>query len=95
VAKLAIEFMEDMTAARPRDEFRFVKAETLAGRIGIDQQGLRQQITRFRRSIEKKFLKAFDVQLADDDVVQNEPGRGYRLNPYLLLAQPGQLRAGT
>jgi hypothetical protein len=92
VAKLAIEFMEDMTAARPRDEFRFVKAETLAGRVGLDQQGLRQQITRFRRSIEKKFLKAFDVQLADDDVVQNEPGRGYRLNPYLLLVQPGQLR---
>ena len=95
VAKLAIEFMEDMTASRPRDEFRFVKAETLAGRVGIDEQGLRQQITRFRRSIEKKFLKAFDVQLADDDVVQNEPGRGYRLNPYLLLVQPGQLRDGT
>jgi hypothetical protein len=95
VAKLAIEFMEDMTAGRPRDEFRFVKAETLAGRVGIGEQGLRQQITRFRRSIEKKFLEAFDVQLADDDVVQNEPGRGYRLNPYLLLAQPGQLRDGT
>jgi 7-cyano-7-deazaguanine synthase in queuosine biosynthesis len=95
VAKLAIEFMEDMTAARPRDEFRFVKAETLAGRLGIDQQGLRQQITRLRRSIERKFLKTIDVQLADDDVVQNEPGRGYRLNPYLLLVQPGQLRDDT
>jgi hypothetical protein len=95
VAKLAIEFMEDMTAARPRDEFRFVKAEPLAGRVGIDEQGLRQQITRFRRSIEKKFLKAFDVQLADDDVVQNDSGRGYRLNPYLFLVQPGQMRDGT
>jgi Queuosine biosynthesis protein QueC len=95
VAKLAIEFMEDMTATRPRDEFRFVTAETLAARVGIDQQGLRQQITRFRRSIEKKFLEALDVQLADDDVVQNEPARGYRLNPYLLLVQPGQLRDGA
>ena len=95
MARLAVEFVEDVKATLPRDEFRFVKAETLARQVGIDQQGLRQQITRFRRTIEKKFLKAFDVQLADDDVIQNHPGRGYRLNPYLLLVQPGQLRDDT
>ena len=56
---------------------------------------MRQRITRFRDTIEKKFLEALDVQLADDDVIQNDPGRGYRLNPYLLLVQPGQLRDDT
>jgi hypothetical protein len=95
VAKLAIEFVDDVAAARPRDEFRFVEAETLADRLRIDQQGLRQRITRFRDTIERRFLETLDVQLSDDDVVQNEPGRGYRLNPYLLLVQLGQLREGT
>ena len=53
---------------------------------------MRQRITRLRDTIEKKFLEALDVQLADDDVIQNDPRRGYRLNPYLLLVQPGQVR---
>jgi 7-cyano-7-deazaguanine synthase in queuosine biosynthesis len=93
VAKLVVEFVEDVKAARPHDEFRFVKATTLAERLGIDQQGLRQQITRFRRSIRRKFLDAVDRELADDDVIQNDPGRGYRLNPYVLLVQPSQISA--
>jgi DNA-binding winged helix-turn-helix (wHTH) protein len=75
------------------DDFRFVKTEDLAGRVGIDQQGLRQRITRLRDAIETKFLEALDVQLTDDDVIQNDPRRGYRLNPYLLLVQPGQVHA--
>ena len=95
VKALAVEFVEDVTSAREPDEFRFVKTEDLADRVGIDQQGLRQRITRFRDTIEKKFLEALDVQLTDDDVIQNDPGRGYRLNPYLLLVQPGQLRDDT
>ena len=95
VKALAVEFKEDVTSTRAPDECRFVEAEILAGRLGIDQQGLRQRITRFRDTIEKRFLVAFDVQLADDDVIQNDPGQGYRLNPYLLLVQPGQMRDTT
>jgi hypothetical protein len=95
VKALAVEFRDDVTSARARDEFRFVEAETLAGRLRIDQQGLRQRVTRFRATVEKRFLEAFDAQLADDDVIQNDPGRGYRLNPYLLLVQPGQVRDNT
>ncbi len=92
VQALAVEFRDDVTSARAPDEFRFVKPEVLADRVGIDQQGLRQRITRLRDTIEKKFIEALDTQLADDDVIQNDPGTGYRLNPYLLLVQPGQVR---
>ena len=92
VHALAVEFVGDVTSAREPDDFRFIKTEDLAGRVGIDQQGLRQRITRLRDTIEREFLEALDVPLADDDVIQNDPGRGYRLNPYLLLVQPGQLR---
>jgi 7-cyano-7-deazaguanine synthase in queuosine biosynthesis len=93
VKALAVEFMEDVRSALGPDDFRFVKTEDLAGRVGIDQQGLRQRITRLRDAIERKFLEALDVQLTDDDVIQNDPRRGYRLNPYLLLVEPGQVHA--
>ena len=95
VNELAVEFVEDVTSARGPENFRFIGTEDLADRVGIDQQGLRQRITRLRDTIERKFLETLDVQLADDDVIQNDPGRGYRLNPYLLLVQPGQVRDNT
>ncbi len=92
VSALAAEFTEDLTLGRSPGEYRFVKAKTLADRLGIGGQDLRQRITRCRRTIEKRFLGTLDVQLTDDDVIQNDPGRGYRLSPYLLLVQPGQMR---
>ena len=89
---LAVEFLDDVRSAQIPEQYRFVETEILADRLGIDQQGMRQRITRFRNIVEQRFLEALDVQLMDGDVLQNEPGRGYRLNPYLLLVQPSQVR---
>ena len=69
-----------------------MKASALAQRLGIDEQSLRQRVLRSRKKIERAFLATFDRQLDRDDVIQNQEWKGYRLNPYLLLLKPAQLR---
>lgn len=95
VRELAREFEEDVNAGRPKEEFRFVLADALSRRLNIDGQGLRQRITRLRKALERNFLKALDVQLDTNDVIENDPWRGYRLNPYLLRVHPAQIRDGS
>jgi hypothetical protein len=95
VRELAREFEEDVNAGRPKEEFRFVLADALSRRLNIDGQGLRQRITRLRKVLERKFLEALDVQLDTNDVIENDPWRGYRLNPYLLRVHPAQIRDGS
>jgi hypothetical protein len=93
--ELVREFEEDINAGRPKEEFRFVLADMLSRRLNIDGQGLRQRITRFRKALERKFLEALDAQLDTNDVIENDPWRGYRLNPYLLRVHPAQIRDGS
>jgi 7-cyano-7-deazaguanine synthase in queuosine biosynthesis len=89
---LTQDFDEDIAAGCSHEAFRFVTANTLSIRLGTDGQVLRQRITRFRKNLEKKFLDALDVQLAGNDVIENDAWSGYRLNPYLLRVQPAQIR---
>jgi 7-cyano-7-deazaguanine synthase in queuosine biosynthesis len=92
VAALCPEFEEDLNTGTFRDQYRFVPAAVLAKRLQINPPSLRQCVSRARRKIERSFLAKFDLQLDADDVIQNKEWKGYRLNPYLLLVKPTQLR---
>jgi hypothetical protein len=92
VRALAKEFEEDIETGVAKDAFRFIGARELTKRLDIDEQSLRQRISRTRKVLEQQFLEACDIQLDDHDVIQNEEWKGYRLNPYLLLVQPTQLQ---
>ncbi len=94
IQALLKEFLEDINAGTPKAEFHFVRADTLAKRLGINEQSLRQRVSRTRTSLEKQFLLAADIQLDDEDVIQNEEWKGYRINPYLLLVKSAQLQNG-
>jgi Queuosine biosynthesis protein QueC len=92
IAALAQEFEADLDAGTFKDQYRFVKASVFAKRLQIDEQSLRQRVSRARKKIEQSFLSTCDLQLDVDDVIQNEEWKGYRLNPYLLLVKPAQVR---
>jgi hypothetical protein len=92
IATLAQSFEEDLDAGTFKEQYRFVKARTLARRLDIDEQSLRQRVSRTRRNLEQTFLTVRNLQLDADDVIQNEGWKGYRLNPYMLLVKPAQLR---
>jgi hypothetical protein len=72
-----------------------VKAADLARRLSVDEQSLRQRVSRTRKSLEDQFLQHCDKQLDLEDVIQNEEWKGYRLNPYLLQVKPGQLQESS
>jgi hypothetical protein len=92
IAALAEEFEADLDAGTFLDHYKFVKASKLARQLHIDEQSLRQRVSRSRKRIEQAFLKTFDRQLDIADIVQNQEWKGYRLNPYLLLVKPPQLQ---
>jgi hypothetical protein len=92
VCALAKEFEEDIESGISKDAFRYVKANELAKRLRVDEQSLRQRVSRTRKTLEKQFLDSCDIQLDLEDVIQNEEWKGYRLNPYLLLVKPAQLQ---
>jgi hypothetical protein len=92
IAALALEFEADLDSGTFKDQHRFVKASALAKRLQIEEQSLRQRVSRARKKIEQSFLRNCDQQLDADDVIENEGWKGYRLNPYLLLVKPAQLR---
>jgi 7-cyano-7-deazaguanine synthase in queuosine biosynthesis len=92
VRALAKEFEEDIEGSVAKDSFRFIGARELSKRLGIDEQSLRQRVSRTRKLLEQQFLKGCDIQLDDHDVIQNEEWKGYRLNPYLLRVKPAQLQ---
>jgi len=37
-------------------------------------------------------LEKLNCQLLPDDIIENQEWKGYRLNPYLVLVNPSQLR---
>ena len=88
---LAKEFEEDIGAAVSKGAFRYVGARQLAKRLDIDEQSVRKRVSHARKTLEQEFLKKSDVQLEEDDIIQTEGWKGYRLNPYLLQVKPQQL----
>lgn len=92
IAGLVEDFEADLDAGTFQDQYRFVKAKTLAKRLRIDEQSLRQRVSRSRKKIEESFLQLFGRQLDAADIIENQEWKGYRLNPYLLLVKAAQLR---
>jgi hypothetical protein len=92
VQALAKEFEEDIATGVAKDAFRFVGARQLTKRLDVDEQSLRKRVSQTRKRLEQRFLEKCDIQLDDDDVIQSEAWKGYRLNPYLLRVNPQQLR---
>jgi 7-cyano-7-deazaguanine synthase in queuosine biosynthesis len=93
ISALAQEFKANLTEGTFNDEYRFVKASTLAQRLGINEQSLRRRVSRARKMIDQLFLDRCGRKLDLEDVIENKEWQGYRLNPYLLLVNPAQLRA--
>ena len=92
VELLAETFSADIDTGTFSDQHRFVTGPILAGRLGIDEPSLRKRISRARKKLTGESLEKLNRQLLPNDVVENQEWKGYRLNPYLLLVNPSQLR---
>jgi hypothetical protein len=91
-------YTQDRDANRPAADCRFVRADRLARRMGVDDETLRARVSRTRKSLKREslkreFLARFGVEPDEHEVIETGNGRGYRLNPHLALVSLGVLAA--
>jgi len=84
IAALLIEFREGQARFLPPADYRYRRSTTLAGDLGISDEHLRRVVLRSRRELRRQYQDKHGASVADDDVIQNIPRRGYRLNPRLV-----------
>jgi hypothetical protein len=92
IAQLLKEFEEDLDSGTFLDQYRFVRAKSLAKRLDISEPSLRKAVMRTRRRIEKEFARQLGQMIDGHDIIENQGWHGYRLNPHLLLVKAIQLR---
>lgn len=64
-------------------EVPFIELWKLAETLEIDEQSLRQRVTRLRKDVAERLAVDQGIILEIDDFVENRPGKGYRLAPAL------------
>jgi len=95
VARLAAQFRADLAAGKSPEEFAYVPTGTLLRDLEIQEHSLGQRVFRTRKELERQFIDAIDYMLDDQDVIQSDRWKGYRLNPYLVLVDVSQLHETT
>jgi hypothetical protein len=76
------------------EHYPFVSSRVLVTRLACDSdETLRRQVLRLRNSIRGLAESAGEPAPDDDAVIENQPGRGYRLNPNSVrVVQVAELR---
>lgn len=72
-------------------EVPFVSADQLANRLSIDEQSMRQQLTRFRKELEPLAV-GLGIPLDHNSLVETKGRAGYRLNPECREIAAGDIR---
>jgi hypothetical protein len=91
ILTLLPKYKEGIAANRPPERFGCMRASAIADALGVNEQNVRQRIVRTRQPINDAFRETFGVVLDINAVVENVLGKGYRLNPRIILVQPFQL----
>jgi hypothetical protein len=84
IVTLLPRFLVGQEAGEGPDGFGFVSPKALAEELQISDESLRRQVSRLRSSLASQFNKTFGAFPHEDDVVENKPWSGYRLNPHLV-----------
>lgn len=71
----------------------FLAAGDLAKRLGMVEASLRRCIYRVRRRIADAFETHAGIPLSAHALIENQPWKGYRLNPHVLILAPSELAA--
>jgi biotin operon repressor len=93
VSALIERFKSDQVMGLLPENYRFIGADELAQKMGIEQPTLRKYVSRARRELQKQLIETGGRQFEAEDVIENSPWKGYRLNPHLRLVQASELRS--
>jgi hypothetical protein len=82
LSTLLAEFEKATQEKRAPEHYPFVSSRVLASRLACDSdETLRRQVLRLRNGIRLLAKSAGEPAPPDDAVIENQQGRGYRLNP--------------
>jgi hypothetical protein len=84
MSTLLPQFLAGQQKGEGPDGFAFMAPEALAGKLRITDESLRRQVSRLRNGLAGQFNTMFGALLHEDDVIENKPRSGYRLNPRLV-----------
>lgn len=84
LAALADVFLKSAGDGLAPLDYRYVRARSLAEGSGLEEETVRRRVNRARQLLRTRFESAqLEPDLADE-VIENSPWHGYRLNPDLL-----------
>jgi hypothetical protein len=90
--RLADRYREDRRNDSPKSKYSFISTKEFAESLKIDQLRLRVRLHSARASLARQFEEAIDYTIDEQDIIQSRRWGGYRLNPYLVLVEPADLR---
>jgi hypothetical protein len=76
-------FDEDQAGNVPPESARPLTTGEIAHRLGVAEPTVRKNVTRSRRSLQEQFRDKLTASLGSEDIIENIPPYGYRLNPHL------------
>jgi 7-cyano-7-deazaguanine synthase in queuosine biosynthesis len=91
VAVLVEAYETDRSERRAPENHRYVKTLNLTQMLRVNDLALRRRVERLRRSVAGSYERCFGLSLGGDAVIQNQPWRGYRLNPLVRVVAPDQI----
>ena len=92
MARLSIPFLADRSSLKRPERFEYVPSRTLQDHLRVQEHALAQCVRRIRKDIAKQF-SSLGHTIDTQDVVQNAPWKGYRLNPDLWLVNLSEIRS--
>ena len=91
VQRLAMQFQTDRAERKKPEHHTFVPTKTLMHDLKVQEHTLSQRVLRTRSSIQEQFIVSTDYMIDEQDIIQSDRWKGYRLNPYLILVEPADL----
>jgi hypothetical protein len=92
LVRLADQYRQDRQNGVAKRRYAFVSTKQLLESLKIDEPRLRARVRSARASLGRQFQEAVDYLIDEQDIIQSRRWRGYRLNPYLVLVDPADLR---
>jgi 7-cyano-7-deazaguanine synthase in queuosine biosynthesis len=78
-------------AKQNAEEGPFIPTGELTESLGMNEWSLRQQVGRLRKAVTEHLAVQLGLPFGQDDVIENRPGQGYRINPQLREIMLGDL----
>jgi hypothetical protein len=91
IKRLAQQFRADWEGEAERCDYKYVPTNDLMRDLKITEHSVGQRAARVRKDLRERFLTETGYLIDDEDVIQSESWRGYRLNPYLVMVPPTQV----